>query len=147
MRRAWLLAVVCVCAPARLSAQTDLRALAATAASAWTAHDFARVVGAGRVEVRISGVSAAGPLPSDQAVAVLVNHVRGAEEVEVTVVTVLAVSELSGYAELRRWFRPVGVGGSQEETVLLGFTRAKGAGGNLGPWGVGVVEVVGRSGR
>ena len=98
-------------APQRLSAQSDLRALAATAATAWTAHDFAGVVGAGRVEVRIPGVSAAGPLPSDQAVALLVNHVRGAEEVEVTVVTVLAISEVSGYAELRRRFRQAGVGG------------------------------------
>ncbi len=134
-------------APQRLSAQSDLRALAATAATAWAAHDFAGVVGTGRVEVRIPGVSAAGPLPSDQAVALLVNHVRGAEEVEVTVVTVLAISEVSGYAELRRRFRPAGVGGAQDETVLLGFTRAKGAGGGVGPWGVGVVEVVGRSGR
>lgn len=134
-------------APQRLSAQTDLGALAMAAATAWAGHDFAGVVGTGRVEVRIPGVSAAGPLPSDQAIALLVNHVRGAEEVEVTVVTVMAVSELSGYAELRRRFRPVGVGGAQEETVLLGFTRAKGAAGSLGPWGVGVIEVVGRSGR
>ena len=147
MSRAFLLAFACAAAPLRLCAQSDLGALAATAASAWAAHDFAGVVGTGRVEVRISGVSAAGPLPSDQAVALLVNHVRGAEEVEVTVVTVMAVSELSGYAELRRRFRQARVGGAQEETVLLGFTRAKGAGGSLGPWEVGVVEVVGRSGR
>jgi len=105
------------------------------------------VIGEGRVEVRIAGVSAAGPLPSDQAIAVLANHVRGTEEVEVTVVTVLAVSDLSGYAELRRRFRPAGVGEVQEETLLLGFTRAKGVGGGMGPWVVGVVEVVGRNGR
>lgn len=147
MIRGLLVTLFCASAPLRLSAQADLRALASTAANAWAAHDFAGVVGTGRVEVRIAGVSAAGPLPSDQARALLVNHVRGAQEVEVVVVTVLAVSELSGYAELRRRFRPARVGEAQEETILLGFTRAKGAGGSLGPWGVGVVEVVGRMGR
>ena len=133
--------------PARVCAERELRALAASAAAAWTGHDFAGVVGGGRIEVRIPGVSAAGPLPSDQAVALLVNHVHGSEEVEVVVVTVLAVSDVSGYAELRRRFRPAGVGEPQEETVLLGFTRTKGVGGGYAAWGVGVVEVVGRSGR
>jgi hypothetical protein len=161
VRRALFVAILCASLPLRLSAQAgdcgyqparvcaekELRVFAATAATAWAGHDFAGVVGEGRVEVRIAGVSAAGPLPSDQATAVLVNHVRGAEEVEVAVVTVMAVSDVSGYAELRRRFRPAGVGGAQEETILLGFTRSKGVGGSLGPWAVGVVEVVGREGR
>lgn len=134
-------------APQRLSAQFDLSAVASGAAAAWAQHDFRSLVGGGRVEVRIPGVSASGPLPADQVVALLSSYVRDAEEVEVRVVTAMGVSELSGYAELRRRFRRAGVGEPQEESVLLGFTRVRRASGELGPWGVGVIQVVGRAGR
>lgn len=134
-------------APQRLSAQADLPEAAAAAATAWARHDFGSLVGGARVEVRIPGVSASGPLPGDQVVALLSTYVRDAEEVEVAVVTALAVSEVSGYAELRRRFRRAGVGLPQEETILLGFTRAKRTGGSWGAWVVGVVQVVGRTAR
>ncbi|MBW8772838.1 MAG: hypothetical protein JF590_06060, partial [Gemmatimonadetes bacterium] len=88
MKRTLLLLLLCAPAPLRLAAQgndcgyrparvcaeEELRALAASAATAWAGHDFAGVVGTGRVEVRITEVSASGPLPGDQAIAVLVNH-------------------------------------------------------------------------
>jgi hypothetical protein len=145
--RPLFLAFVCAAAPLRLCAQSDLAAVAANAASAWSRHDFAGLVRGARVEVRIPGVSAAGPLPGDQAVALLAAYVRDAAEVEVTVTTAMSVSELSGYAELRRRFRRAGVGDVQEDTVLLGFNRVRRGDGTVGEWTVGVVQVVGRGGR
>lgn len=133
-------ALFTVPAPQRLSAQTDVAALAASVAAAWARHDFASVVGDGRVELRIAGVSAAGPLPPDQARALLAAYVRDAEEVAVTVVTATDVAGGSGYAELRRRYRRRGVNDPVEESILLGFAR--GAGAN-GVWRVTVVEIAG----
>ena len=147
MKGRLLLAILCATAPTRLSAQSDLASVASAAAAAWTRHDFAGVVGGSRVEVRIPGVSASGPLPGDQAVALLAAYVRDADEVEVSVITALAVSDQSGYAELRRRFRRAGVGEPHEETLLLGFTRVHRPDGEWGEWVVGVVQVVGRGGR
>ncbi|MEO6067483.1 MAG: hypothetical protein ABIQ41_05835 [Gemmatimonadales bacterium] len=140
-------ALVSASAPQRLSAQSDVATVAATAAAAWAQHDFRLLVGGGRVEVRIPGVSASGPLPGDQAAALLSTYVRDAVEVEVSVVTAMTVSDISGYAELRRRFRRAGVGEPQEETLLLGFTRSRGVDGSWGPWGVGVVQLAGGTGR
>ena len=124
--------------PQRLSAQTDVNSLATTVAAAWARHDFVTVVGGGRVELRIAGVSAAGPLPSDQAAALLTGYARGAQEIEVGVVTATAVSDGTGYAQLRRQYRRQGVGEPREETILLGLVRSPG-----GEWRVSVVEVSG----
>lgn len=135
-----LVLLIAAPAPQRLSAQTDLEGLVASVASAWARHDFAGVVGTGRVELRIAGVSAAGPLPPDQASALLAAYVRDADEVEVGVVTARAVSESSGYAELRRSFRRRGVGDPLRESILLGLVRSPGA---SGVWQVSVVEVSG----
>ena len=125
-------------APTRLSAQTDVTSLATTVAAAWARHDFVTVGGGGRVELRIAGVSAAGPLPSDQAAALLTGYARGAQEIEVAVVTATAVSDGTGYAQLRRQYRRQGVGEPREETILLGLVRSPG-----GEWRVSVVEVSG----
>jgi len=127
-------------APQRLSAQTDLNALAASVAAAWARHDFAGVVGPGRVELRIAGVSAAGPIPPDQAAALLAAYARESEEIQVVVATATPVGEGSGYAELRRRYRRRGVGDPLEETILLGFVKGAGP---EGIWQVSVVEVSG----
>lgn len=124
--------------PQRLSAQAEVNSLATTIAAAWARHDFVTVVGGGRVELRIAGVSAAGPLPSDQAAALLTGYARGTEEIEVGVVTATAVSDGTAYAQLRRLYRRQGVGEPREETILLGLVRSPG-----GEWRVSVVEVSG----
>ena len=132
-------------APQRLSAQSDLNALAASVAAAWSRHDFAGVVGSGRVELRISGVSAAGPLPADQATALLAAYARETEEVSVVVVTATPVGPESGYAELRRSYRRRGAGDPLQESILLGFVKGPGP---EGVWQVSVVEITGtRSGQ
>ena len=127
-------------APQRLSAQADVPALAAAVAAAWARHDFASVVGDGRVELRIAGVSAAGPLPPDQARALLAAYVRDADEVAVTVVTATEVGGGAGYAELLRRYRRRGVNDPVVETILLGLARGAGGG---GVWRVTVVEISG----
>jgi hypothetical protein len=126
--------------PGRLSAQSDLSTVASAVAAAWSRHDFATVVGTGRVELRISGVSAAGPLPADQAIALLSAYARDAEEIEVTVVAATAISDLSGYAQLRRRYRRRGADTPLVETLLLGLVR------QVGPdagWRISVVEASG----
>jgi hypothetical protein len=127
-------------APQRLSAQSDLSTVAASVAAAWSRHDFAAVVGTGRVELRIPGVSAAGPLPADQAMALLSGYARDAEEIEVTVVTATAISDLSGYAQLHRRYRRRGADAPLDETLLLGLVRQVGA--DAG-WRISVVEASG----
>jgi hypothetical protein len=133
-----------VLAPVRLCAQEDLPSRAAAAATAWRSHDFVTLVGGGRVEIRLPGVSASGPVPAEQAVVLLRGHVRGATEVSVEVTSAVAVSEVSGFAELRRRFRTGRVGEEGEETILLGFVR--GGPGGAG-WRLEVVQVVGSRGR
>jgi hypothetical protein len=120
-------------------------------ARAWQGHDFGSLVGGGRVEIRLPGISASGPVPPEQAMVLLSGYVRGAEEVAVEVISVLEVSEVSGYAELRRRFRPGGVGEPVEETILVGLVRTRtpeGPGGQgFGPWRVEVVQAAGSRGR
>lgn len=127
-------------APERLCAQSDLSSVATAVAAAWSRHDFAAVVGTGRVELRIAGVSAAGPLPADQAIALLNAYARDAEEIEVTVVTATAISDLSGYAQLRRRYRRRGADAPLEETLLLGLVRQVGTD---AAWRISVVEASG----
>jgi hypothetical protein len=137
----FLLGALCsASAPQRLSAQSDLSAVAGSVAAAWSRHDFAAVVGTGRVELRIAGISAAGPLPADQAIALLSAYARDAEELEVAVVTATAVSDVSGYAQLRRRYRRRGGDATLEETLLLGLVR--GAGSDAA-WRISVVEASG----
>lgn len=138
-------ALFTVAAPRPLSAQADVAALVSSVAAAWSRHDFAAVVGEARVELRIAGVSAAGPLPADQAVALLTGYVRDAEEVEVSVVNATDLGGGTAYAELRRRYRRRGVADPVEESILLGLARGAGAG---GAWRVTVVEISGtRRGR
>lgn len=141
-------------APRGLRAQADwstARGAAEQAARAWQAHDFPTLLGGGRVELRLPGVSAAGPIPAEQAGVLLQGYVRGDIEVSVEVLSVREVGELSGYAELRRRFRPNGVGEPVEEVVLIGLVRnrtVRSDGGpgaqNYGPWRVEVVQAVAR---
>ncbi len=133
-----------VLAPVRLCALEELSTRAAAAATAWRAHEFGTLVGGARVEIRLPGVSASGPVPAEQAGALLRGHVRGATEVSVEVTSAVAVSEVSAFAELRRRFRTGRVGEEGEETILLGFIRG-GPGGE--GWRLEVVQVVGRRGR
>lgn len=126
-------------APVRLAAQSDLPALAQQIASAWERHDFGAIVGTARVELRIPGVAAAGPIPGDQATALLLAYVRDASEIQVSVVSSDAVSEGSGYAQLRRSYRRGGAGEPQEDSILLGFTRGAGR----KEWVLTVVQVSG----
>jgi hypothetical protein len=144
MIRGLVLGLLCASAPLRLCAQDDLPARAQAAAAAWRAHDFASLLGGGRVEIRLPGISASGPVPADQAGVILRGHVRGATEVAVEVTSAVAVSEVSGFAELRRRFRTGRVGEEGEETILLGFVRG-GPGGAA--WRLEVVQVVGSRGR
>ncbi|HWA40106.1 MAG TPA: hypothetical protein VG712_00750, partial [Gemmatimonadales bacterium] len=107
------LALLLLLSPVRLSAQGDRstsRGAAEQVARAWQGHDFAALVGGARVEIRLPGISASGPVPPEQARVLLAGYVRGAEEVAVEVTSVMEVSPVSGYAELRRRFRPGGVG-------------------------------------
>ncbi|HVX88903.1 MAG TPA: hypothetical protein VG940_08260 [Gemmatimonadales bacterium] len=139
-------------APQRLSAQwPDPRVAAAEIARAWQGHDFGTLVGGARVEIRLPGISASGPVPPEQARVLLAGYVRGAEEVSVEVMSVMEVSQVSGYAELRRRYRPRGVGEPAEETILVGLVRTRlreGAGeGAFGPWRVEVVQAGGPRGR
>jgi hypothetical protein len=144
MIRGLVLGLVCVSAPLRLCAQEELPTRAAAAATAWRSHDFGALVGGARVEVRLPGISASGPVPADQAVVLLRRHVRGATEVGVEVTSAVAVSEVSGFAELRRRFRTGRVGEEGEETILLGFVR----GGPGGPgWRLEAAHGVGGRGR
>lgn len=156
MRRSVLafagLVSVSVPAPQRLSAQwTTSREAATEIARAWQTHDFAGLVRGARVEIRLPGVSAAGPVPAEQAVVLLSGYVRGVEEIGVDVVSVLEVSEFSGYAELRRRFRRGGVGDPVEETILVGLVRGRTGGGpdggGPGAWRVEVVQAVVARGR
>ena len=144
-------------APKRLSAQADWstsRGAAEQAARAWRAHDFSSLVGGARVELRMPGVSAAGPIPAEQAVVLLQEYVRGDTEVGVEVASVSEVGELSGYAELRRRYRPRGADAPVEEVVLIGLVRSRTvrastdpAGQAYGLWRVEVVQAGGGRGR
>lgn len=153
MTRVLLVTLLCAAAPLRLSAQAEWstsRGAAAQAARAWQAHDFFTLVGGARVELRMPGVSAAGPIPAEQAVVLLQEYVRGDTEVGVDVRSVSEVGELSGYAELHRRYRPRGAGEPVEEVVLIGLVRnrtlrpaAGPAAQGYGPWRVEVVQAGG----
>ena len=141
--------LLCVRAPVRLCAQADWstsRGAAEQVARAWRAHDFASLVGGGRVELRMPGVSAAGPIPSEQAVVLLQEYVRGDTEVSVEVLSVSEVGELSGYAELRRRYRPRGAEAPVDEVVLIGLVRNRAVRASMDPaaqtYGLWRVEVV-----
>ena len=149
--------LLCVRAPVRLCAQADWstsRGAADQAARAWLSHDFSSRVGGGRVELRMPRVSAAGPIPAEQAVVLLQQYVRGDTEVSVEVASVSEVGELSGYAELRRRYRPRGAQEPVEEVVLIGLVRSRAvrsavepAAQTYGLWRVEVVQAGGGRGR
>lgn len=148
MRTLLLCAAAPLCAtfaPARLSAQTDLSTVAQQVASAWTRHDFGAIIGSARVELRIPGVAAAGPIPGEQARALLTAYVRDAEEIEITVTGFDAVSGGSGYAQLRRKFRRGGAGEPQEDSILLGYSKQGGGQGEggRGGWVLTVIQISG----
>lgn len=152
------LGAAALAAPLRLSAQANWatsRGAADQTARAWGAHNFSALVGGGRVELRLPGVSAAGPIPAEQAVVLLQEYVRGDVEVSVEVISVSEVGELSGYVELRRRYRPRGAEEPVEEVVLIGLVRNRGVRATMDPgaqtyglWRVEVVQAGGaRSGR
>ena len=160
MRRAsiaFVALLLCVRAPERLGAQADWstsRGAAEQAARAWRAHDFSALVGGGRVELRMPGVSAAGPIPAEQAVVLLQEYVRGDTEESVEVASVSEVGDLSGYAELRRRYRPRGAQEPVEEVVLIGLVRNRTVRAGVEPpaptyglWRVEVVQAGGGRGR
>lgn len=143
-------------APQRLCAQapwSTLDGAAREVAAKWSTHDFAGVVPPGRVEIRLPGTSGSGPVPAEQAVVMLAGYVRGAVESSVTVTSAMEVSPTSGFAELRRRYRPEPVGGEVEETILIGFERSRGAAGGregtaeFSEWRVTVIQMVGAGGR
>ena len=157
MIRSLLIAALCASAPLRLCAQADWstsRGAADQAARAWRGHNFSALVGGGRVELRMPGVSAAGPIPAEQAVVLLQEYVRGDTEESVEVASVSEVGELSGYAELRRRYRPRGAQEPVEEVVLIGLVRSRAvrpamdpASQTYGLWRVEVVQAGGGRGR
>lgn len=149
--------LLCVRAPVRLCAQADWstsRGAAVQVARAWRAHDFSYLVGRARVELRMPGVSAAGPIPAEQAVVLLQEYVRGDTEVSVEVASVSEVGDLSGYVEIRRRYRPRGAQEPVEEVVLIGLVRSRAvrsavepAAQTYGLWRVEVVQAGGGRGR
>jgi len=125
MTRSLLLALVCVSAPLRLCAQSDLGAVASAAASAWQRHAFGEFVRGGRIQVTLPGVAPSTPVAADQAQALLRSYVRGGEEVEVSVTNSSLVGEAAAYVELVRRFRAEGSQEIRTETILLAYRRER----------------------
>lgn len=126
MRRlvaAGLSLVLCVGVTVRLSAQSDLGAVAAAAASGWQRHAFGDFVRGGRIQVTLPGIAPSTPVAADQAQALLMSYVRGAVEVGVGVTNSSLVGEEAAYVELARRYRTEGSQGVRTETILLAYRR------------------------
>ena len=125
MIRTLSLVLLCASAPLRLSAQSDLGAIATAAASAWQRHAFGEFVSEGRIQVTLPGGAPSTPVAADQAQALLQSYVRGAVEVEVTVANSSLVGEEAAYVELSRRFRSEGSQEVRTETILLAYHRIR----------------------
>jgi hypothetical protein len=118
-----LFALLCAAAPLRLSAQSDLGAVASAAASAWQRHSFGEFVREGRVQVTLPGVAPSTPVAAGQAQALLQSYVRGAVEVGVSVASSSMVGEEAAYVELSRRFQKEGSQEVRTESILLAYRR------------------------
>src|SRR6478609_5052833 len=123
MIRTLSLLLLCVASPLRLSAQSDLGAVASAAASAWQRHAFGEFVHGGRIQVTLPGVAPSTPVAADQAQALLQSYSRGAIEVGVSVTTSSLVGDEAAYVELSRRFRTEGSQAVRTETILLAYRR------------------------
>ena len=157
--RSWVRVVAVLAsfaAPARVTAQepAPLPVMARELADRWRRHDFVGMIGDGRVELRLPGISAAGPVPAEQAVVLLEGYAREAEELEATVTSAMEVTTTSAYVQITRRYRRQGVGEPITGAILLGLERNRlprgpGEGDRevFGPWRVTVVQVPGSGGR
>jgi hypothetical protein len=123
MIRTLSLVLLCASAPLRLSAQSDLGAIATAAASAWQRHAFGEFVSEGRIQVTLPGGAPSTPVAAEQAEALLRSYVQGAVEVGVSVTNSSLVGGEAAYVELARRFRAEGSQELRTETILLAYRR------------------------
>jgi hypothetical protein len=97
------------------------------ARAAWQVKDVAGLLaGSDTVQVQLPGGNPAAPMNPDQARRVLAQHLEGAEERTLAVVSVREVGSGRGYAELERHYIIARTRDERCESVFLGFRRVGG---------------------
>jgi hypothetical protein len=116
-----------VAVPAVLQAQEAFESVVGRAAEAWTQHRTRDLVGdSDTVRLRIPGLAASAAVRPGQAVRLLGDYLRDAEELEFALQSVRHVAEGEAYAEFRRRFAVSGTSDVHEETVFLGYLQRGG---------------------
>jgi hypothetical protein len=114
--------------PAALTAQGTLEAAVAGAAEAWMQHRVRDLVeGSDTVRLRIPGLAASSAVRPGQAVRLLEEYLKEAEELGFSLRGIRHVAADHAYAEFGRRFQVRGTSDLREETVFLGYRQLSGA--------------------
>lgn len=106
------------------SASVALAEVGTSAAKAWQARDFARLIDPGTtIQLRLPGADPSASVGQAQAVALLRAYVRGTTELSTEVRSAREVGPDRAFVDLRRHFRPDGTSEERVESVLLGYRR------------------------
>jgi hypothetical protein len=116
------LALVILLLPIRAGAQATLSEAAARARDAWSAHDAGALVGqSSTLILQIRGADPSSPLGRPQAIELLRQYFRPAEERGLDVTAIRAVEPGKGFVELTRRYVVAGTTELRRETLFLGY--------------------------
>jgi len=120
--RLWLsLALLALPIPAA-AAQATLSDAAARAKAAWSAHDALGLVGrSSTIVLQIPGADPSSPLGRAQAIELLRQYFRPAEERGLDVTVIREVEPGKGFVELTRRYVVAGTTELRRETLFLGY--------------------------
>ena len=116
-------------APVPVRAQSPTLAAAANSArQAWAAQDVGALMAASpRVLVQLPGADPSAPVGQAQAVALVRDYLRRAEEVETSVKSVREGRDGRGFVELSRRYKVTGTQEIRTQSVLLSYETVGGA--------------------
>jgi len=123
-----LAAAACMARPGALTAQGTLAVAVAGAAEAWMQHRVRDLIeGSDTVRLRIPGLAASSAVRPGQAVRLLEEYLKEAEELGFSLRGIRHVAADHAYAEFGRRFQVRGTSDVREETVFLGYRQLSGA--------------------